>query len=69
MFFFDGFLFSYHRFQWFSMVPDHWSNDAMVSMDRSGLVVKKGEQYTNFSPFFSNVLLRLDQAGGRGSPW
>ena len=35
--FFDGFLFSYHRFQWFSMVPDHWSNDAMVSMDRSGL--------------------------------
>ena len=51
------------------MVPDHWSNDAMVSMDRSGLVVKKGEQYTNFSPFFSNVLLRLDQAGGRGSPW
>ena len=35
------------------MVPDHWSNDAMVSMDRSGLVVKKGEQYTNFSPFFS----------------
>ena len=50
--FFDGFLFSYHRFQWFSMVPDHWSNDAMVSMDRSDLVVKKGEQYTNFSPFF-----------------
>ena len=27
----------YHRFQWFSMVPDHWSNDAMVSMDRCGL--------------------------------
>ena len=29
----------YHRFQWFSMVPDHWSNDAMVSMDRRGLLV------------------------------
>ena len=27
----------YHRFQWFSMVLDHWSNDAMVSMDRCGL--------------------------------
>ena len=27
----------YHRFQWFLMVPDHWSNDAMVSMDRCGL--------------------------------
>ena len=27
----------YHRFQWFSIVPDHWSNDAMVSMDRCGL--------------------------------
>ena len=26
--------FCYHCFQWFSMVPDHWSNDAMVSMDR-----------------------------------
>merc|ERR1712074_466171 len=35
--FFNGFLFFYHRFQWFSMVPDHWSNDAMVSMDRRGL--------------------------------
>ena len=31
------FLFFYHRFQWFSMVLDHWSNDAMVSMDRCGL--------------------------------
>ena len=31
------FLCCYHRFQWFSMVPDHWSNDAMVSMDRCGL--------------------------------
>ena len=31
------FLFFYHRFQWFSMVPDHWSNDEMVSMDRCGL--------------------------------
>ena len=33
----NGFCFCYHRFQWFSMVPDHWSNDAMVSMDRHGL--------------------------------
>ena len=24
-------------FQWFSMVMDHWSNDGMVSMDRTGL--------------------------------
>ena len=32
------FLFFYHRFQWFSMVLDHWSNDAMVSMDRCGLL-------------------------------
>ena len=31
------FLCCYHRFQWFLMVPDHWSNDAMVSMDRCGL--------------------------------
>ena len=29
----------YHRFQWFLMVLDHWSNDGMVSMDRCGLVV------------------------------
>ena len=35
--FYDGFWCCYHRFQWFSMVPDHWSNDAMVSMDRCGL--------------------------------
>ena len=28
----------YHRFWWFLMVSDHWSNDAMVSMDRCGLV-------------------------------
>ena len=27
----------YHRFQWFSMVPDHWLNNAMVPMDRCGL--------------------------------
>ena len=32
------FLFSYHCFQWFLMVPDHWSNNAMVSMDRCGLM-------------------------------
>ncbi len=39
------FLFFYHRFQWFSMVPDHWSNDAMVSMDRRGLsLVNRGQE-------------------------
>ena len=27
-----------HLVQWFSMVTGHWSNDAMVSMDRSPLV-------------------------------
>merc|ERR1711989_65014 len=27
----------HHWFQWFSMVRDHWSNDGMVSMDRTGL--------------------------------
>ena len=36
--FFNGFWSCYHRFQWFSMVPDHWSNNAMVSMDRRGLI-------------------------------
>ena len=36
--FFNGFWSCYHRFQWFLMVLDHWSNDAMVSMDRYGLV-------------------------------
>ena len=36
--FFNGFWFCYHRFQWFSMVQYHWSNDAMVSMDRCGLI-------------------------------
>ena len=30
---------SNHWFQWFSMVKDHWSNDGMVSMDRTGLMV------------------------------
>ena len=49
--FFNGFLFCYHRFQWFSMVLDHWSNDAMVSMDRCGLVgsssISTGELITN----------------------
>ena len=32
------FLCCYHVFQWFWMVPDHWSNDAMVSMDCCGLL-------------------------------
>ena len=36
--FFNGCWFCYHRFQWFSMVLYHWSNDAMVSMHRYGLV-------------------------------
>ena len=30
---------SNHWFQWFSMVKDHWSNDGMVSMDRTGLIM------------------------------
>ena len=40
------FLCCYHRFQWFLMVPDHWSNDAMVSMDCCGLatIIKLGKQ-------------------------
>ena len=37
--FFNGFWSCYHRFQWFSMVLDHWSNDAMVLMDRRGLKI------------------------------
>ena len=39
--------FFYHRFRWFSMGPDHWSNDAMVSMDRCGLVTDKGRHGHN----------------------
>ena len=31
----------HQRFQWFSMVLDRWSNDAMVSMDRHGLCKPK----------------------------
>ena len=34
---------SNHWFQWFSMVKDHWSNDGMVSMDRTGLQGKEQE--------------------------
>ena len=42
-----------HCHQWFydgflmllpSMVPDHWSNDAMVSMDRFGLILMLTEE-------------------------
>ena len=36
--FFNGCWSCYHRFQWFSMVLYHWSNDAMVSMHRYGLI-------------------------------
>ena len=45
----------YHRFQWFLMVPDHWSNDAMVSMDRCGLLPQKERRskFCNFVFFFS----------------
>ena len=43
------FLFFYHRFQWFSMVLDHWSNDAMVSMDRCGLGPAGGGGGLSFS--------------------
>lgn len=32
------FLSCYHCFQWFLMVMGHWSNKAMVSMERCGLV-------------------------------
>ena len=46
--FYDGFLCCYHRFQWFSMVPDHQSNDAMVSMDRCGL-----------TPIIASTLLKV----------
>ena len=41
----------YHRFQWFLMVPDHWSNDAMVSMDRCGLTREEADM--TLSLFFS----------------
>ena len=36
--FFNGCWSCYHRFQWFSMVLYHWSNDAMVTMHRYGLI-------------------------------
>ena len=53
--FFDGFSFFYHRFQWFSMVRDHWSNDAMVSMDRCGLLasVPRNSRRINLSKLAS----------------
>ena len=52
----------YHRFQWFSMVPDHWSNDAMVSMDRCGLtdiLTDKTRQWSDLSPIKINTYLLL----------
>ena len=58
--FFDGFWFFYHRFQWFSMVPDHWSNDAMVSMDRHGL-------YGHFDNLKRNF--KSDQAYRQHKAW
>ena len=38
-----------HWFQWFSMVMDHWSNNAMVSMDRSPLLRANGNIFTKIS--------------------
>ena len=38
------FLYFYHCFQWFLVVKDHWSNDAMVSMDRRARVVYMTER-------------------------
>ena len=43
---------SNHWFQWFSMVKDHWSNDGMVSMDRTGL-----QGSMSFSPGVKRVLI------------
>ena len=40
-----------HLFQWFSMVKDHWSNDGMVSMDRTGL----GRSNVSFNMFSLNL--------------
>ena len=37
---------SNHWFQWFSMVKDHWSNDGMVSMDRTGLLLSFASLFT-----------------------
>merc|ERR1711872_1027316 len=34
-----------HWFQWFSMVMDHWSNNAMVLMDHSPLNFHKIENF------------------------
>ena len=48
--FFNGFWFCYHCFQWFSMIHYHWSNDAMVSMDRCGLFRSKRAVLTIFPP-------------------
>ena len=53
--FFNGCWSCYHRFQWFSMVLYHWSNDAMVSMHRYGL---PGRNFLFAEPFGGeNILL------------
>ena len=39
-------------FKWFSMVPNHWSDDGMVTIHRSGLVCCEGQlkQWSWFLP-------------------
>ena len=32
-------------FQWFSMVANHWSDDGMVTIHRSGLMMMDGAHY------------------------
>ena len=39
-----------HWFQWFSMVMDHWSNNAMVLMDHSPLNFHKIENFKLADP-------------------
>ena len=45
------FLCCYHRFQWFLMVPDHWSNNVVVSMHRCGLICNNYMHYLNANWF------------------
>ena len=37
-------------FQWFSMVANHWSDDGMVTIHRSGLLWAKGTSDSPFMP-------------------
>ena len=40
------------------MVPDHWSNDAMVSMDRCGLIVTK--QFLNVHCLLNRLIAYIE---------